>query len=142
MSESLLQKQEEIKKLFQACSSAEERYLRIIELGKGLPAFPQGERKEENLVAGCQSQLYLHTELKNDKIFFSCASEALISAGLAALLVRLYSGEEPTVLIQSPPHFLQELGIFASLSPGRSNGLASLFLRMQQEAIKVLSLRK
>jgi cysteine desulfuration protein SufE len=139
---SCLQKQEELKNLFKSSQTPEEQYLRIIDLGKTLPEFPREEKIEQNLVTGCQSLLYVTARHNEGKIFFKCFSEALISAGLAALLLRVYNGEEPLVLIKCPPHFLQTLGISASLSPSRSNGVASLFLRMQQEAIKIINLQK
>lgn len=137
--DSCLAKQEEVKKLFHSCHSAEDRYLKIIELGRDLPLLDPKERTPEKIVSGCQSIVYLKAGLKEEKIYFTVYSEALISTGLAALLLLCYNGEEPLVLIKCPPQFLNELGIFASLSPARSNGLASMFLRMQQEAVKNLS---
>lgn len=137
--DSCLAKQEKVKKIFHSCHIAEDRYLKIIELGRTLPLLALKERIPERIVSGCQSIVYLKTELKEGKIYFTVYSEALISTGLAALLLFCYNGEEPLVLLKCPPDFLNELGIFTSLSPARSNGLASMFLRMQQEAVKSLS---
>lgn len=133
------EKAQEIKNLFHSCQTPEERYLKIIELGKGLKAMPAEEKIPERIVPGCQSIVYLSAKLENGKIYFNAASEALISAGLAALLLYMYSGQEPTFVIKNPPTFLSDLGIIASLSPARSNGLASMYLRMQQEALKQLT---
>ena len=93
---------------------------------------------DENIVQGCQSVMYLRSHMKDGKVFFEVSSEALISAGLAALLVFVYSGEPPEAILKIPATYLQDLGIYASLTPGRSNGLSSLYLRMKQDALKFL----
>lgn len=132
-------KQDKIKQIFAACSSAEERYKKIIELGTGLPPLDPSFKTEANRVYGCQSEMYLHTLLKDGLLVFTADSDALISKGLAALLIAVYSFETPTTILKRPPTYLTEIGIPQSLSPSRSNGLSSLFLRMQQEAIKYFS---
>ncbi len=135
---SCIANQQKIKKLFTSCRTAEERYHKIIELGKNLPPFDPKEKTSDRIVSGCQSIVYLSTKMHQGKIFFNASSEALISAGLAALLIQTYNGEDPAILIKCPPHFLQELDILSSLSPTRSNGLANIYLRMQQEAAKLI----
>lgn len=92
----------------------------------------------ENIVKGCQSTVYLHSYREGDKIFFETEADALISAGLAALLVMVYSGETAETILKCPPTFLDELGITASLTPSRANGLHSMHLRMKQDALKWL----
>ena len=136
--ESCLKKQESIKDFFKSTGAIGENYEKIIELGKLAPLFPLEFKTEENIVSGCQSVMHLHSYFENGKVLFLAESEALISRGLAALLVSVYSGESPTTILTCPPVFLQELGIPSSLSPSRSNGLSSLFLRMKQDALKFL----
>lgn len=131
-----LKKQKEVKLFFQNCSSPEQTYQKIIELGHKLPSFPASLKTPENLVSGCQSVMHLHSSYENGVIVFSASSEALISRGLAALLIRVYSQEPPEVILTCPPLFLEELGIHQTLSPSRANGLANLFLKMKQEALK------
>ena len=109
-----------------------------MELGKSLPPLAQEHKTEGKLVRGCQSRLYLHAELRNGNMFFSAEADALISAGLAALLIEVYNGEAPETVLKRPPDFLQELGIESSLSPNRSNGLSHIHLRMKQESLKFL----
>lgn len=109
-----------------------------MEWGKQLPSFQAEWKVEKNLVPGCQSVMYLHAAFKEGKIYFAAASDALISAGLAAIMIEAYSGLEPEAILKTPPTFLDELGIPASLTPGRANGLASLFLKMKQEALSFL----
>jgi len=127
-----------IRKAFSSLKTPEERYNFLIDLGRKLPDYPDALKTPENLVPGCQSLLYLATTLRDGKMHFQAHSDALISKGLAALLIWAYDGCSPQDVLKNPPVFLQELGIFASLSPSRSNGLAQIYRRMQQEAVKNL----
>lgn len=124
-----------IKRKFQEIQEPYDKYNFLIDFGKKLPPFEQKYKIEENLVKGCQSQLFLRAEMKEGKIFFSATSDALISAGLAALLTFVYSGEGAESILSTPPAFLTELGIYASLSPNRSQGLAHIYLKMKMFAI-------
>lgn len=138
MSTTFNDKQKEIVNLFKACSSEDDKYKKIIEFGKKLPLLEEQYKVPENIVKGCQSLMYLRSFIQNDLVYFQASSEALISAGLAALLIYVYSGETPETILTTPPHFLDELGINANLTPSRANGLYSVHLRMKQEALKIL----
>ena len=138
MTNTCLKKQSEIKAIFSDCHSPEAMYQLIMEWGKKLPPFDPKWKKEENLVSGCQSLMYLHATFEECKIYFSAKSEALISAGLAALLIEVYSGESPETILTCPPKFLDEIGIPLSLTPGRANGLANLHLKMKQKSMHYL----
>ncbi|HEV7737043.1 MAG TPA: SufE family protein [Chlamydiales bacterium] len=127
-----------IKEKFLSFTDSEERYSFLIALGRKAPLFPPALKIPANIVPGCQSILYLHTHFQDDKLIFKAHSEALISAGLAALLIDIYSDTPPQTILCNPPNFLQEIGLLASLSPSRSNGLASVYLRMKQEALKYI----
>jgi cysteine desulfuration protein SufE len=83
--------------------------------------------------------MYLHSVYADRSLFFYATADALISAGLAALLIAIYSGETPEMILTTPPTFLTEYGILHTLSPGRSNGVASLFFTMQQRATQALT---
>ena len=135
---SCLLKQEHLKQEFQNCVSKELKYQKIITLGKELSPFSSARKVPENIVQGCQSIVYLYSFLKDGKMQFEAFSEALISSGLAALLIRTYQNESPETVLKCPPQFLEELGIPASLTPGRSNGLSSIYLLMKQDALKFL----
>lgn len=128
----------EVKNLFINCLNQQDRYQKIIELGRELSPLHPDYQTEANIVKGCQSIVYLHSEIDDGKMYFSASSEALVSAGLAALLIKAYNGHSPEFVLKSKPTFLEELQIFSSLSPSRSNGLANMFLRMQQDALKFL----
>jgi cysteine desulfuration protein SufE len=135
---SCLAKQQQVKHLFDGCTTPEQKYQKIIELGRQLAPYPAELKTPEHLVKGCQSAMYLSAQLTDGKVQFHAWSEALISAGLAAMLLAAYHDESPDTILTCPPRFLEELGIHDSLSPGRSNGLASLFQRMKQEALNFL----
>lgn len=115
------------------------RYEAVIELGKKLPPFPEEERKKENLVTGCQSTLYVQSQFEAGKLYLNATSDALISKGLAALLIYVYQEEPPETLLKNPPLYLKELQVIQSLSLNRSQGLLHIYLHLKQEALKSLS---
>lgn len=138
MFESCLSKQNQMKALFHQCPSEDAKYQKIIELGRQQPPLEARHKTSENIVKGCQSVMYLHSFLKDGATYFEAESEALISLGLAAILIQVYNGESPEVVLKCPPTYLEELGISASLTPNRANGLYSVHLKMKQDALKLL----
>lgn len=132
---SIATKTEELRKIFSSNGSGEERYLSIIDLGRKLAPYPNRLKTPNLQVPGCQSILYLSCTFSESKLFFQAHSDALISAGLAALLIFVYSGETPANILKTHPLFLKEFGILGSLSPSRSNGLAQIHLRMKKDAL-------
>ncbi|MBS4168637.1 Cysteine desulfuration protein SufE [Parachlamydia sp. AcF125] len=135
---SCLEKQNTLKEIFKACLTEEKKYQKIIELGRGLPRLLEALKIPENKVKGCQSTMYLHSYMEEGKVYFEAESDALISSGLAAILIQAYSGETPETILKCPPDYLEVLGISASLTPNRANGLYSIHLRMKQDALKFL----
>lgn len=138
MYQSCLKKQEDVKKMFSVCENEQEKYEKIIALGKKNPPLDSKYKTVENKVHGCQSTMYLHSFFADGKVYFEAESDALISSGLASILIEVYSGESPEAVIKCPPDYLKDLGISASLTPSRANGLYSIHLRMKQEALKFI----
>lgn len=138
MYETCLNKQEAIKKLFNSFMSDDEKYAHVIEMGRALPPYPKELKIPSHEVKGCQSTMYLQSEMRDGKVFFNVESDALISKGLAALLITVYSGESPESILKCPPDYLEQMGITANLTPNRANGLYSIHLRMKQEALRLL----
>lgn len=130
------QRTEELKSLFLDCQSPQDSYKKVMELGRNQRVFSESEKTPEHLVKGCQSELYLMGQVKDDKLFFEAYSEALISAGLAQLLILFYSGRPFEEILKIPPDFLDDLGLSQSLTPSRTNGLYSVHLKMKQIALK------
>jgi cysteine desulfuration protein SufE len=139
MSETFEKKCIEIKKKFEPLSP-EKRYQLLMDMGKGLKPYLDVYKTPKNLVSGCQSILYLRSFQEDGKIFFEAQADALISAGLAALLVFLYSGETVETILKNSPVFIEELGIGASLSMNRSNGLSNILLKIKQESLSYLTI--
>ena len=135
---SCLDNQQNLKEIFSSRHTAEEKYTKVIELGRSLKPLPVEDQTPDRLVKGCQSQLFLKSTFSEGRMQFLAASDALISAGLAALLLMIYDGQPPEALLKCPPTVLKDLEITSYLSPSRANGLRSLFLKMQQDAIKIL----
>lgn len=138
MFDSCKAKQTQIKDLFAQCLTEEAKYQKIIELGRAQPHLDEIYKIPENIVKGCQSTMYLRSYLKGDEVIFEGESDALISSGLAAVLIKVYSGETPETILKCPPDYLEELGLSASLTPSRANGLYSIHLKMKQDALKLL----
>ena len=131
-------KQERVKHLFSEAATPEEKYQVLVDLGKEQPHLLPEEKTDKARIRGCQSLTYLKTEYKDGRLYFYTESDALISAGLGQLLTMVYSGETPDVILRCPPTYIEELGLRASLSPGRANGLANILLRLRQEALQYL----
>lgn len=138
MSDTCREKQRRLVEIFLACPSEEAKYEKIIELGQRQIPLAAVYKTKENLVEGCQSQVYLHSYYKQDKMVFETEADALISAGLAKLLTDVYSNETPETVLKYPPTYLEEVGIHSSLTPNRANGLYSMHLRMKRDALKIL----
>lgn len=138
MSETLVEKQRQIKAYFCDCPTKELKYQKIIEIGKEQSKLEDQFKSPEFEVPGCQSKMFLHSYMKDGKVYFETESDALISSGLAILLTKVYSGENPETVLKYPPDYLEELGISNSLTPNRANGLYSIHLRMKQDALKLL----
>lgn len=125
------EKQDRIIRSFKLLGDWPERYKYIIKLGQKLSPLDDSKKVEENLVRGCQSQVWLDTELEGDKVIFTADSDAAITKGLVALLVNVYSGETPDTILATSPRFIKEIGMQEHLSPTRSNGLASMVKQMK-----------
>lgn len=125
------EKQDRIIREFKALGDWPERYKYIIKLGQKLDPLDEKYKTEDNLVRGCQSQVWLHTELDGDKVIFKADSDAAITKGLVALMVRFYSEESPDEILSNNPDFIEQIGMQEHLSPTRSNGLASMIKQMK-----------
>lgn len=125
------EKQDRILREFKALGDWPERYKYIIKLGQKLDSLDDEYKTDENLVRGCQSQVWLHTDLEDDKVIFKADSDAAITKGLVALMVRFYSEETPEDILSHSPDFIKKIGMQEHLSPTRSNGLASMIKQMK-----------
>ncbi len=139
---SVLERQQQLVSQFSKLSNWEDRYKRIIELGKALPAFPDELKTEQLKVKGCQSQVWLKAEYKNGKVEFSGDSDALLVRGLLAMILGVFSGAPAREIVEAPLEFLKELGLQTHLSPSRSNGVFAMIKQIRLYAQAFLMLEK
>lgn len=112
-----------------------DKYNYIIELGKELPMIDPQYKTPEYLIDGCQSQVWLHAELQDDRVLFTADSDAIITKGIVNLLIRVLSGRTPQEIIDNDLSYLDAIGLKEHLSPTRSNGLASMIKQIKMYAI-------
>lgn len=112
-----------------------QRYEYMIELGKSLPLIDEQYKTDENLIKGCQSKVWVHAELKDNKIVFTADSDAIITKGIVAILIRVFSNQQPKDIIEANTNFIDEIGLKEHLSPTRANGLVSMIKQIKMYAI-------
>lgn len=108
-----------------------EKYEYIIQLGKELPLIDPGYKKEEYLIKGCQSQVWLHAGLEEGKVVFTADSDAIITKGLVSLMVKVLSGHTPKEIAEADLYFIKEIGLQEHLSPTRANGFLAMVKQMK-----------
>ena len=131
---SIAEVQQELIEEFEFLDDWMDRYKYIIDLGRHLPEFPEKWMTEEFKVKGCQSQVWLVPEYKDDRLVFHAISDAAIVSGLIAILLRLYSDRKPAEILSTPPAFIEGIGLDEHLSPSRSNGLHAMIETMFRHA--------
>ena len=112
-----------------------ERYEYMIDLGKSLPLIDASLKVDENLIKGCQSKVWVHGEMKGDKLVFTADSDAIITKGIIAILIRAFSNQHPAEIIDANTDFIDEIGLKEHLSPTRANGLVSMIKQLKLYAI-------
>ena len=127
--------QEEIIDEFSMFDDWMERYEYIIELGKSLPIIDAKHKLDENLIKGCQSKVWLFSELDKDIIKYSADSDAILTKGIVALLLRVFSNQKPVDILAAETTFIDEIGLKEHLSPTRANGLVSMIKQIKLYAI-------
>ncbi len=133
---SIESKQQEIVQEFAMFPTWMEKYEYIIELGKDLDRMAEEEKTEDHLIKGCQSRVWLSAIKNEDGTFhFAADSDAIITKGIVALVVRLFEGEKGNDIVQASMDFLKEIGLVENLSPTRSNGLAAMIKQIKTYAL-------
>jgi cysteine desulfuration protein SufE len=127
--------QEEIIDEFNLFDDWMERYEYLIELGRSLPIINQQYKLDENIIKGCQSKVWLHSEMNHTKIDFTADSDAILTKGLVALLLRVFSNQTPEDILKADTLFIDEIGLKEHLSPTRANGLVSMLKQIKLYAI-------
>ncbi len=132
---SIKKKQQELIDDFAFLSDWEQKYEYIIDLGKELKGLPEEKKKEDILIKGCQSQVWLDAELRDGKIFFLADSDGILPKGIISLLVGVYSGHTAEEILTADFDFISKIGLQEFLSPSRANGLASMIKQIKFYAV-------
>jgi len=133
--ETIQEIQQEIIEEFDMFSDWMEKYDYLIELGKGLPLISPAAKTEDNLIKGCQSKVWLDAEFNDGKIIFSADSDAIITKGIIALMVRVLSNHTPEDIMHADMGFIDQIGLKEHLSPTRANGLLAMIKQMKFYAL-------
>jgi len=112
-----------------------DKYEYLIELGHKLKGFPKDKMSDEYKIKGCQSSVWLTTEIEDNKIIFKAESDSTIVKGLIALLVRVLSGQNPDDIINAKLEFIDKIGLRQHLAPTRANGLGAMVKQMKMYAL-------
>jgi cysteine desulfuration protein SufE len=112
-----------------------QRYEYMIELGKSLPLINDQYKTEENIIKGCQSKVWVYAEMTDNKIVFTADSDAIITKGIIAILIRVFSNQHPKDIIEADTNFIDDIGLKEHLSPTRANGLVSMIKQIKLYAI-------
>ena len=127
--------QNEIVEEFSMFDDWMQRYEYMIELGKSLPLIEEQYKTEDNIIKGCQSKVWVHAELEGDKLVFTADSDAIITKGIIAILIRAFSNQKPKDIIEANTNFIDKIGLKDHLSPTRANGLVSMIKQLKLYAI-------
>ena len=111
------------------------KYEFLIDMGKSLPMIEEKYKTDDKLIKGCQSRVWMHSELKDGKVIFTADSDAIITKGMVALMVRVLSNHSPDEIINAKLEFVDKIGLIQHLSPTRSNGLVSMIKQMKMDAL-------
>lgn len=112
-----------------------QRYEYMIELGKSLPIIEEQYQTEDNLIKGCQSKVWLHAEYRDGKVYFTANSDAILTKGIIAILIRTFSGQSPEEIFNAKMDFIDEIGLKEHLSPTRANGLVSMIKQIKMYSV-------
>lgn len=132
---SIAETEQEIIEEFELFDDWMQKYEHLIDLGKSLPMIDEVNRTDDKLIKGCQSRVWMHSELKNGQIIYTADSDAIITKGMVALMIRVLSEHTPDEIINADLGFVEKIGLIKHLSPTRSNGLVSMIKQMKLDAL-------
>ena len=127
--------QEEIIDEFSMFDDWMQRYEYLIELGKSIPLIDEKYKTDDNIIKGCQSKVWVHADENNGKIEFTADSDAILTKGIIALLLRVFSNHTPQEILDADTSFIDEIGLKEHLSPTRANGLVSMIKQLKLYAV-------
>ena len=133
--ETIQEVQEEIVEEFSMFEDWMQRYEYMIELGKSLLLIDAQYKTDDYIIKGCQSKVWVHADLEDDKLIFTADSDAIITKGIIAILIRAFSHQHPDAILEAGTEFIDKIGLKEHLSPTRANGLVSMIKQLKMYAI-------
>jgi cysteine desulfuration protein SufE len=133
--ETINEVQDEIVEEFSLFDDWMQRYEYMIELGKSLPLIDKQFKTDDNIIKGCQSKVWVNADLEEDKLVFTADSDAIITKGIIAILIRVFSHQHPDAILEADISFIDKIGLKEHLSPTRANGLVSMIKQLKMYAI-------
>ena len=127
--------QDEIIEEFSMFEDWMQRYEYMIELGKSLPLIDPRHKTEDNIIKGCQSKVWVYASLEADQLVFTADSDAIITKGIIAILIRVFSNQPPKAILDADTDFIDKIGLKEHLSPTRANGLVSMIKQIKMYAV-------
>ena len=127
--------QEEIVEEFSMFEDWMQRYEYMIDLGKSLPLIDPQFKNDDYIIKGCQSKVWVHADLQCEKLVFTADSDAIITKGIIAILIRVFSHQHPDAILNADTSFIDKIGLKEHLSPTRANGLVSMIKQLKMYAI-------
>ena len=128
-------RQQEVIEEFSLFEDWMQRYEHMIDLGKSLPIISEDHKTEDNIINGCQSKVWLHATLEENHIVFTADSDAIITKGIIAILIRVFSNQHPKTILEADTDFIDQIGLKEHLSPTRANGLVSMIKQIKMYAV-------
>ena len=133
--ETITEKQQEVIEEFSLFEDWMQRYEYMIDLGKSLPLISEEHKTEDNIIKGCQSKVWVHAGLEDDRLVFTADSDAIITKGIIAILIRVFSNQPPKSIFEAQTDFIDQIGLKEHLSPTRANGLVSMIKQIKMYAV-------
>jgi cysteine desulfuration protein SufE len=127
--------QDEIVDEFSMFEDWMQRYEYIIDLGKSLPLIDEQFKTEDNIIKGCQSKVWVHAEKQGEKVVFTSDSDAILTKGIIAILIRAFSNQKAADILEANTDFIDKIGLKEHLSPTRANGLVSMVKKIKMYAL-------
>lgn len=127
--------QDEIVDEFSMFDDWMQRYEYIIDLGRALPLIDEQYKTEDNIIKGCQSKVWVHAEMIGDKVIFTADSDAILTKGIIAVLIRAFSNQKAADILEADTNFIDDIGLKEHLSPTRANGLVSMIKKIKMYAL-------
>ncbi|KGO92781.1 SufE family protein [Flavobacterium subsaxonicum] len=127
--------QDEIIDEFSMFDEWDERYQYVIDLGKSLPLIDEQYKTDSNIIKGCQSKVWLHADKKDGNVIFTADSDAILTKGLIAIMIRVFSNQKPEAILEADTKFIDDIGLKEHLSATRANGLVSMIKQIKMYAL-------